>query len=331
MNGTRPPIRRRIEAALTRAAMAWVPFLSRGAVVRLSRAFGALSCALAIHQRRVGLANLDLAYGRTLTPREKRRILRDSFRTFALVMLDVFWFSHDTRARLDRWVEIEAASVPLLFNDRAQMLLTAHLGNWEILGQAIAHRGLRLMSVAAPLANPLVDELFLRMRTRSGQEIAAKEGALIKLMKRLRQGGKVAMLPDQNTKPSEGGAFVDFFSRPVPVSQAPAALAARSAVEIVFGYCLPAPDGRYIARLHDRLPAEDVAACRSPEAVIRLTQRITRLVEDAVREHPGAWLWTYKRWKYIPPWRKREEYPFYAKPVSTAEAQAPGPAAAAVK
>jgi KDO2-lipid IV(A) lauroyltransferase len=197
-----------------------------------------------------------------------------------------------------------------------RICVTAHLGNWEILGQAATLRGFPLVSVASPLANQRVDDLFVEMREATGQQVLPKHGVVKALLTTLRDGGNIGILLDQNTKPTDGGIFVDFFDLPVPVSAAGASLALRTNAEIVFGFCLPQPDGTYRVLIPFQMTphvreGEDMKA-----AIQRLTQEIVNVIESAIRKRPGAWLWMYKRWKYVGPGRRRDEYPFYAKELS---------------
>ncbi len=278
----------------------------------LARRLGAAAFRVARRDRRIALANLDLAYGEMLSAAEKLDIARGSFMAMARTLLDVLWLSRDGATRLRQWVRIPESLLARLSSGRPHILVTAHLGNWEALGQALTLAGVPLMSVAAPLANPAVDRLFLRLRERTGQIIVPREGAVRPLLRHLKQNGKVALLLDQNTKPKEGGVFADFFGRPVPVSAAPAVLALRTGAEICFGYALPLDDGAYEARLTGVIEPAKSAGTPTPEAVEALTRRIVALTEEAVRRNPRLWLWSYKRWKYIAPGRSREEYPFYA-------------------
>ena len=171
-----PPWRAPLEVALVHLGRAVIPALPRRAVVGLARLAGAAAYGLARRERRVGLANLELAYGATRTAAEKRAILRASFGTFALMLLDLFWFARRRTARLARWVVLDP-SMNTLFQPGAALGITAHLGNWELLGQVVAQRGYPLASVAAPLANPAVDRLFRRLRAHDGQEIIPAAGA----------------------------------------------------------------------------------------------------------------------------------------------------------
>lgn len=299
------------EYVMARLALAIVPRLSRETILRLARVFGRIAYGVSRHLRAVGMANLRIVYGDSKSEAALRSILLESFRDFALVLLDTFWFSRDTKERVAKYVRFGPGADTVL-RPKAQVCVTAHMGNWEVLGIAFSFAGYPLTSVAAPLDNEDLNRLFNRLREGSGQRVVSKHGAIRTLLRTLKEGGKVALVLDQNTKPADGGVFVEFFGMPVPVSSAAAALALRTGAEVCVGVCLPTPDGMY--ETPPPILVETPGPGPSEEERLReFTQRITHAVEQTVRAHPGHWLWTYKRWKYVGPGRRRDEYPFYAK------------------
>lgn len=306
----RYPIRARVETALTRLGFRIIPYLPRRAVVRLAGLFGTLGYRFSRKLSRIGETNLDLAFGATRTAEEKRRILRSSFRSFSLVLLDAFWFSHRTEERIARWVSFDA-SFDVLFKSQPHICVTAHYGNWEVLGMAVTARGFPLHSVAKPLKNPEVDAMFIEARHKNGQKIVRREGAVRTLLRILQQQGKIALVLDQNTKLSEGGIFVPFFGLPVPVSTAPAGLALKTGANIFIGMLTPQADGSYVGEHGLELDIAPYRAEDSGVAVRILTERITTELESILRSHPEHWLWTYKRWKYVPPGDNPERFPYY--------------------
>lgn len=310
----RHPIRSVFELIATRAACSTIPRLPRASVLALGRAFGRTAAATPSHARRVALANLRLVYGSELSDEARRRRVRRSFESFALALFDAVWFGGGPPDRLRRYIRHDAGFLERVRDGRPHVLLTAHLGEWETLGQAVAAEGVRLMSVAAPLANPAVDRLFAELRRASGQTIIPQRGAMLRLLRHLKGGGQVAMLLDQNVKPEEGGVFVPFFGLPVPVSRAAAALALRMRCPILSAFMLPEPDGTCRVMAGEAIEPEAFPAGADDDAVLRLTADIAALCERAVRRWPDAWLWSYKRWKHVPAGAPAERYPFYAKP-----------------
>jgi KDO2-lipid IV(A) lauroyltransferase len=301
----RRKIRAHCELGLVKFALLTLPRVPRAWIIRLARGLGSLAFWLARRDRRIALANLNIAYGETLSRGQKRAIARQSFQTIALVILDIVWFSRRTRERIARHLRIESA-VSDAASQGGLIVVTAHLGNWEVMGQGAARAGIRIASVAKPLANPAVDELFNAARRATGQVIVPRDGALRRLLQFLKDGGKIALLLDQDTRIEEGGVFVEFFGLPVPISQAPAALAIRLKVPVMPTFCRREARGDY--RVYG-LPPVRAAEGETPAA---FTQRITALLEEEIRRHPGEWLWMYKRWKRIAPGAAPETYPFYA-------------------
>jgi Kdo2-lipid IVA lauroyltransferase/acyltransferase len=319
-------VRQALEAPLTRLGLAVVPRLPRRVILGLARLMGWAAYAFSPRTRCLGLANLDLAFGDTKTPADKRRILRRSLQHFSLTLLDLLWFTRDSAARMERWFLAAPDLVAAMSERWARVGVTGHFGNWELMGRYWALKSGGLMAVAMPLKNPAVDALLQRARENNGQQIVAREGALKKLVRHLRSGGTTGLLLDQNTSPEEGGVFVDFFGKPVCVSPAAGILAPMTGAEILFGYALPRPDGTYLGEAPWRIPPEEITAMDRATAAQELTRRITGLYEEAIRAHPECWLWSYKRWRYIPAGMPPDGFPSYARPVpSPAEPLSPDP------
>jgi lauroyl/myristoyl acyltransferase len=292
------------ESALVVAALIVVPWMPRGWLVRFARALGLIGFRLSSGLRRIALANLDLAFGASVSDARKGEIARECFRNFALVVLDIFWFSVRCAERVRRCVVFDG-SFDLDERSGGTVTVTAHFGNWEVMGLATPLRGCRLVSVAAPLKNAFVDRVLNRNRRLTGQTILPKSGAVRAAVRALRSGGTVALLVDQNILPDEGGAFVDFFGVPVPMAKTAAALAARFGGALKPMFCRVEADGTYVLYARPPVPAlgGDLAA----------TQALAGAIEREVRCHPEQWLWMYKRWKHVAPGRRREEYPFYSR------------------
>lgn len=288
--------------------LGWVPLLPRRAIVGLSRFFSAVAFRHATKLRQVGLANLNFIYGDSKSDDEKRALLRNTFQSFALLVLDIIWFTFRPHQRCDKWVTWDESCDPV-FEDGATLILTAHYGNWETVGLAYASKGQPIMSVAAALKNPPVNDLFIKLRQQTGQTIIPQKGAARPLLNGLKSGKKLAVLLDQNTRPSDGGQFVEFFGLPVPVSTVPAALALKTNARILTVTMAADQRGLYTVTVHEEIKPDPDAE----NPVLALTQKMSHSVERVVRENPTPWCWMYKRWRFVPEDHDLEDYPDYAK------------------
>lgn len=309
------PFRMKCEVFLCRLGLLVLPAMPRRVILGIARVLGAGAYMFSGKLRRIGLANLEVGFGNRKSAAEKRIILRQSFYTFALVVLDLFWFSKDTAKRISRYVHLDTSYAVLLDNNGV-ICLSGHLGNWELLAQILVTCGIPLTSVVAPLANPAVDKFFHDVRGAMGQALVSKVGAVRKMFSALKKGEKVALLLDQNTRPSLGGTFVDFFGLRTPISTVVASLAYKTGCPVIISSCIPERNGDYRCTPCRVLTPPENRGENRTVTVKDFTSKIARATEDEIMLNPGAWLWMYKRWKYIAPGCDKSRYPFYAHDIS---------------
>jgi Kdo2-lipid IVA lauroyltransferase/acyltransferase len=293
---TRPPrrLRGRLLAALLRGMAAILAPLSWRAAGRAGRAIGALAWAFGRRDRRRALAHLALAFP-DLLPAARRALARASFRHQGMNLAECLHLlgrdCAEVAAQVDveGWENVEAARA----GDRPILVLTGHCGNWELLAALINCRGLGMAVVARPLEDPPLQALLSGLRARFGTATIERgsEGAARAILGRLRRGGALGMLIDQDTKVD--GVWVPFFGRPAFTPVGPAKIALRQGAAVVPAFIERKEDGRHLARF---LPAMDLPA--DPREA---TAAMTRAVEDQVRRRPEQWVWMHRRWRRQPP------------------------------
>lgn len=178
------------------------------------------------------------------------------------------------------------------------VVLTGHLGNWEMAGAAIAASGIDLDAVARGMANRRFEADLFEAREQLGLGLIDRDEALKGVLRSLRKGRVVAILGDQNA--SDGGVFVPFFGELAATARGPALFALRTGAPLFFGAVVREPGWRqhYTCELrHLELPATgDV------EADVRaVVLEYTRLLERAIRRAPEQYFWHHRRWKTRPP------------------------------
>jgi lauroyl/myristoyl acyltransferase len=305
--------RYKLEYLLIRFLFATIPLLPRRAVVGLANSLGALAYALLSFERRVALANLDIAFGDTRTAAEKCRIARRSFQHFALTALDLFWTArlppHQIRKLVSLDEKSRALADELLRRKKGAIALTMHYGNWEMLLQACGALGYPITGVANRMKNPDLDRFLTQRRQARGHRIVHKLGALPKLAKVLQRGEIAGLVMDQNTRIRDGGLWMDFFGLPATTSKAMAGLALNAGAPIVFGVCYPTQDGNYRMEIGPEIrwqPTDDHDA-----DVERITRDVVAACEQIIREKPEYWMWFYRRWKFRPT-EEQGKFPFYS-------------------
>ena len=180
---------------------------------------------------------------------------------------------------------------------RGAVLITGHLGSWEIGGAALAARGIPMDVIAHLQKNPLFDRHLMETRDQLGLTVIVKNDALRLVPRSLAAGRAVAFVADQNLQ--RRGVFVDFFGHLAATARGPALFALRRSTPVFFGFALRLPGwpSRYRVTL-ERVPPPRAGSI--DEAVKELTQRHVSMLERHVRETPEQYFWQHRRWKTRP-------------------------------
>jgi KDO2-lipid IV(A) lauroyltransferase len=273
-------------------------FLPRSWCLALGKAAGTLAYRFDKRHRNLALHNLGIAFRKGLPSLEIRKIARSSFRHFGGVMADVLKLSFYRKSQIKALLTVEGEDNfrRALGLGRGVLIVTGHLGNWEVASSWISDFG-KLNVIARPLDNTLLERQIFRFRSCLGANVIDKFHAAKQTLQALRADEIVAILIDQNVLRSQA-VFVDFFGRPAATTPALAAFFLRTESPIVPMFCHPAPDNTYLLRIY---PALDISSEGDLETnLLKITQICTKMIEQEIRSNPGIWLWFHNRWKSRP-------------------------------
>ena len=231
--------------------------------------------------------------------RELRSIARGAFEHLGRVTVETALLSRmDPAGVLELFESVEGWDVVerLRARERGLIMVTGHLGNWELGGAYIAARGVPLDVVVRRMGNPLFDGYLTRTRSRLGMRVVRDRDAVRRTPRTLRAGGAVAFLTDQAGL-NLASTFVPFFGRPAKTPRGPAVFALRLGTPVVFGTALLLPSGRY------RLVFEEIPVRNSGDHdadVDELVKAYTQKLESWVRRAPEQYFWQHHRWKRQP-------------------------------
>ena len=303
-----------LEYAAVRALLAGLGALPRPLAMAAGRGFGRAAYALAAGLRRTGERNLELAFPE-MGERERRRLLRGTFRSLGRQLGVFSRFPRETAESLREIVEYDAEDVKLLDvareRGRGVIFLTSHLGAWEVLSFAHSAFYEPLSFLVRPLDNRRVEDLIEGVRTRLGNRAIDKGAAALTAMRLLRRGGTLGILADLNAHPREG-VFVPFFGHLACTTAGAATLALRTDATVI-PCCAPWDERRKKYVFHGGPVLELVRTGDDARDVELNTARFTAAIEDQVRRFPDQWLWIHKRWKTRP----QGEPDLYAREKST--------------
>ena len=271
--------------------------LPESVVSALGAAIGLAFYTVDWQHRRVALGNLEQCFPQK-SASERRVIARGTFKHFGQVLLKLLTFSTLTPEQMMACSEYEGDERVRLAYAKGKGILffTGHFGFWEL--HALAHAvKLRPIGVLArALDNARLNDLLEQVRTKTGNTVIYRQGAVRRVMKTLAAGEGVALLIDQHMH-SPDAIWVNFFRRPAATTSTLAALALRTGAAVIPVFAHPLPGGRY--KFVYESPVEPPEE-EGPEAIRDFTQRCTDVLEMHVRKRPELWLWMHRRWRDSP-------------------------------
>lgn len=172
------------------------------------------------------------------------------------------------------------------------VMVSGHLANWEIMAAVICKRVPSAVVTYRALNNPHIDKRINRVRTDYGINATAPKGiGTRELMRALKAGRPVCLMNDQKFRE---GISVSFFGHDAMTAPGPTRLALKYRVPIIPVSTIRTGPARFQVTIHEPFFPQDTG---NLDADIKTSvERITRFVEDRIREHPGQWFWQHRRW-----------------------------------
>lgn len=250
--------------------------------------------------RGVGERNLQLAMPE-LSADERRRILRGVFRNLGWQLVEFCRMRRYSPANTKGWLRTEGLEHYTAAASRGKgvLVLTGHLGAWELSSFYHSLMGHPMGIVIRRLDNRLLDEYVNSIRCLHGNRVLHKGDFARGLLTAMRRGESVGILMDTNMTPPQG-VFVRFFGIEACTASGLARVALKTGAAVVPGFCVWEPAAKqYVLRFGPELHFQHTGD--TERDILAATQQCNDELEAWIRRYPDQWLWIHRRWKTRPP------------------------------
>ena len=239
------------------------------------------------HKDRTGvLQNLEVICGK-IQKQERWQRARKVFHNFGRYLVEFLRFPKLNRSSFIEDVAAEGLDHldSALARGKGAIIVSAHLGSWEVGAAQLSLLKYRVNAVVLPHPNALVNRLFVQMRREKGIQVVVTEEPVWKLLDCLSRNEILLMVGDRDF--AETGTKVTFFGRPAVFPKGPAALALRSGSPLVVAFLVRDADR---LRLLLKSPIFPEGSGPFKESVRALTQQVAHLFEQQIQKDPSQWL-----------------------------------------
>lgn len=296
--GPKPTLAHRAEYYAMRSTIEALRALSWERACRVGERIGALGYRPLGIRKRVVERQIAAAFPE-LSPQEVVSLSKESYEHLGRSSIETALLGSIGRDGLqalvetvDGWELVEE----VMARGKGAVLVTGHIGNWELAGAYVAARGVPLDAIARRMANPLFDAWLNQTREEMGMTIVHDSEAVRRTPRSLRAGRAVAFVADQGVL-GLASTFVPFFGRPAKTPRGAAVFALRFDVPVLFVVALRNPNGRY------RIVVERIEIAETGDKdtdVDAIVARYTQLLEKWVRIVPAQYFWQHRRWRRQP-------------------------------
>ena len=256
-----------------------------------------LSWRVIPYRRHVVEANLKASFPEW-DEATRERVIRDYYRGFADMLVEVLHSLRLTRTELERRVVLRN---PALVSDEVArgkpvLILAAHQCNWEWLLLAVSTQlGVPVDAAYKPLVDSWAEREMLKLRSRFGARLIPAQTLLGDIIQQRNSPRAIILVADQEPVSSERKHWLKFLNRDTAFFTGAEEIARSTRYAAFFVRLKRVARGRYEAEF---VPL--AAAGEKPEPG-EFTERYARLVEDQIRAAPADWPWSHKRWKLKKP------------------------------
>lgn len=223
---------------------------------------------------------------------------REVFRNFGIYLVEFFYMKQKvSKEFIEKNINCKNISVleNVLKENKGGVLLTGHIGNWELGGVVLATLGFPVVAIALPHKERPVNDLFNQQRETHGVTIVQPHLAIRKCTEALKENKLIALLADRDF--STSGEIMDFLGRKTTIPKGAAMFSIKSEVPIIPVFCIRRENYTFDLEVEDPIyPSDCQVSENEKENVLELMCRYTRIIEQKIKEYPTQWLMFRKYW-----------------------------------
>lgn len=230
--------------------------------------------------------------------RESTEITRRCFRNIGKNLVDFMRFPKLNADNINRLVKFRGKKYidSVLRQGKGIIILTAHFGNWELIGAGLSLSGYPLNAIVRKIRSRTLNKLVKSYREKVGVVSIDRDKSVKQALRCLKRNELLGILADIDT--DVDSIFVDFFGRLAYTPYGPVAISLKTGAALIPTFIVRQDDGSHCIFIEPPLSLYKSGDWKTDIRVN--TSRFTKIIEDYIRRYPEQWIWMHRRWRTRP-------------------------------
>ncbi len=245
--------------------------------------------------RHITLDNLNRAFCGEKSKDQLKTLSKAVYKNIGQMPFEIGWSACGSLAALQKRITVKGLDNYMNASAKGKgvLVVTAHMGNWELLSIAGTFTDIPINVLYRPLDFKPMNRFIEKMRTRFGAKLIKANHGMRKTLTALKKGEAVVILLDQNAD-YYNGVWVDFFGIPACTSNGLALLALKTGTPVIAAFTQRTKDG-LVVEFGKEIPLVNTGD--KTKDIHQNTQNYTKAIENHIRRYPEQWFWVHRRWK----------------------------------
>ena len=261
----------------------------------LSKRISDIQYILAKRDREAVIQNLSIVTKKDA--RECQALARKVFRNFGLYLVDFFRMPNFNQDDLKKRVKVEGIENidGVLKQGRGGIILTCHIGNWEMGGVVMAMLGYDMSAVALNHKYKNINDFFIKQREKKGLKVIPVSHVMKRCISALRGKGLLALVGDRDF--TNNGMMMNFFGMPTSIPKGPAMFALKTDSPIILGVFVRRDCFNYSLIFGSPIDLKEIPTHDKDKMIKEASEKFVKNMEEYIRAYPEQWLIFRKFWE----------------------------------
>ena len=232
--------------------------------------------------------NLNIVFPNKSKPEIKNIILK-TYQHYSVLMFD-FIRQASKKNEIANY-NLDYKSSKILNSKNGFILMTAHLGNWEVILPIISKLK-KMLVVVREQKNSGGDKFFSKARKNKNITLISKKGSKKAMIEAIKNKHVLGLASDQNAK--DKGTYIKFFGKPASIPKGAGHFHYLTKCKIVIGFCIINKEYKYDLKLREIHLKDNYE--QKDDLIVKINEIYVKALENEILKYPEQYFWFHKKW-----------------------------------